>query len=54
SKFAFLKYLERLEEEGVQLIDCQIYTPHLESLGARPIPRKQFLLELTHLIPSWA
>lgn len=54
SKFAFLKYLESLEEEGVQLIDCQIYTPHLESLGARPIPRKQFLLELTHLIPSWA
>jgi len=24
------------------LIDCQVYTEHLESLGARMIPRKEF------------
>jgi leucyl/phenylalanyl-tRNA---protein transferase len=27
----------------VQLIDCQVHNPHLESLGARMIPRKQFI-----------
>jgi leucyl/phenylalanyl-tRNA--protein transferase len=52
SKYAFLQYVETLEREGVQLIDCQMYTPHLESLGARHIPRKQFLQELSQLIPA--
>ena len=52
SKYAFLQYVETMEREGVQLIDCQMYTPHLESLGARHIPRKQFLQELSQLIPA--
>jgi leucyl/phenylalanyl-tRNA--protein transferase len=43
SKFAFIKYVQQLQSEGVQLIDCQVYTAHLESLGARMIPRKLFL-----------
>ena len=43
SKFAFISYVEILMKEGVQLIDCQVYTEHLESLGARMIPRKEFL-----------
>jgi leucyl/phenylalanyl-tRNA---protein transferase len=43
SKFAFIKYVEQLKSEGVELIDCQVYTAHLESMGARMIPRKQFL-----------
>jgi leucyl/phenylalanyl-tRNA--protein transferase len=43
SKYAFIKYVEHLKSEGVQLIDCQVYTAHLESLGARMIPRSQFL-----------
>ncbi len=43
SKFAFIKYVQQLQSEGVQLIDCQVYTAHLESLGARMIPRKVFL-----------
>ncbi len=42
SKFAFIRYVEQLKEEGVELIDCQVYTPHLESLGARMISRDQF------------
>ena len=42
SKFAFIKYVEHLEKENVQLIDCQIYTGHLESLGARMISRELF------------
>ena len=43
SKYAFIKYVDRLIEEGVQLVDCQVYTEHLESLGARMINRKEFL-----------
>lgn len=43
SKFAFISYVQQLISEGVQLIDCQVYTAHLESLGARMIPRTQFI-----------
>ncbi len=43
SKFGFIKLVQKLEKEGVKLIDCQIYTSHLESLGAEEIPRDEFL-----------
>jgi leucyl/phenylalanyl-tRNA--protein transferase len=32
------------------MIDCQMYTPHLASLGARTIPRKEFMLRLEELV----
>ena len=50
SKFAFIRYVEQLKSEGVELIDCQVYTSHLESLGARMIPRKQFLNQIKSLL----
>lgn len=43
SKFAFTNYVRQLQKENVQLIDCQLHTHHLESLGARMIPRQQFI-----------
>ncbi len=43
SKFAFISYVQELIKEGVHLIDCQIYTEHLESLGARMIDRTSFI-----------
>ena len=43
SKFGFIKLVERLKNEGVKIIDCQVYTSHLESLGAEEIPRREFL-----------
>lgn len=43
SKFGFIKLVEKLTREGVKLIDCQIFTPHLKSLGAEEIPRTEFL-----------
>lgn len=43
SKYAFITLVQQLQKEGVVLIDCQIHTPHLESLGARMISRKEFL-----------
>lgn len=43
SKYALISYVQQLQQEGVVLIDCQIYTAHLESMGARMIPRKEFI-----------
>jgi leucyl/phenylalanyl-tRNA--protein transferase len=43
SKLAFTTYVGRLRDEGVGVIDCQVYTEHLESLGARMIPRNEFI-----------
>ncbi len=43
SKYAFIRYVQQLKEEGIKLIDCQVYTEHLESLGARMISRKEFI-----------
>lgn len=43
SKFALKRLCERLIEQEVALIDCQMATPHLLSLGARLIPRVEFL-----------
>lgn len=51
SKFAFARYVSFLQQQKVQLIDCQVYTPHLESLGARLIPRADFIGQLRQLIP---
>lgn len=47
SKFGFIKLVQKLEAEGVTLIDCQIYTEHLASLGAEEIPRSEFLKYLS-------
>lgn len=43
SKYGFIHLVKELEKEGLILIDCQVYTPHLASLGAAEIPRDIFL-----------
>jgi leucyl/phenylalanyl-tRNA--protein transferase len=43
SKFAFIHFVNYLKVEGIEVVDCQISNPHLESLGAEMIPRSQFL-----------
>jgi leucyl/phenylalanyl-tRNA--protein transferase len=43
SKFAFINLTRQLEKEGIVLIDCQVYTSHLESLGAGMIDRSVFM-----------
>lgn len=43
SKFAFIRLAQDLEKQDYQLIDCQIYTEHLKSLGAKEIDRDDFL-----------
>ena len=42
SKFGFVTLVRQLQAWGFVLIDCQMPTDHLESLGARSIPRTQF------------
>ena len=46
SKVAFVTLAQQLEQWGFKLIDCQVYTSHLESLGASMITRKNFLIAL--------
>ena len=43
SKFAFIKLAQDFQKEQHQLIDCQLHTSHLESLGAEEISREKFL-----------
>lgn len=50
SKYAFIKYVQQLQQEGIELIDCQVYTEHLESLGAKMIMREQFMQLIEFLI----
>ncbi len=51
SKFAFISYCRQLHQEGVRLIDCQVYTAHLERLGAERMPRHLFIELLNLEIP---
>ena len=50
SKYAFISYVQQLKHEGVELIDCQVYTEHLESLGAAMISRERFTSLLHELV----
>jgi leucyl/phenylalanyl-tRNA--protein transferase len=43
SKVALYFLVQRLKEKGFRLIDCQIPSPHLQSLGAKVMPRNEFL-----------
>ena len=43
SKFAFIKMAEQLGGQKYRVIDCQVHTDHLESMGAELIPRKEFV-----------
>jgi leucyl/phenylalanyl-tRNA---protein transferase len=50
SKVALAYLVHFLRQHGVELIDCQQETGHLASLGARPIPRKDFIAHLQKCI----
>jgi leucyl/phenylalanyl-tRNA--protein transferase len=46
SKVAFATLARHLERQGFELIDCQLPTSHLKSLGAGEIPRVEYLRRL--------
>lgn len=43
SKVAFIALVAHLKTNGYSLLDCQVHNNHLESLGAREIPRREFM-----------
>ena len=60
SKAAFVTLVQELTRRGVELIDSQVHTGHLETLGAKEISRKEYLNMLDSLLQkpdlqgSWA
>lgn len=42
SKIALAHLVDHAAERGIGLIDCQIASAHLRSLGSRPVPRREF------------
>jgi leucyl/phenylalanyl-tRNA--protein transferase len=59
SKVALVRLARQLQQWDFGLIDCQMETPHLASLGARTMPRAMFtarlaeLVKLPHLPGPW-
>ena len=49
SKIALAHLCAHLKQRGFGIIDCQMETAHLASLGARPIPRRDFAARLGEL-----
>lgn len=43
SKIALVHLVDRLKRDDFALIDCQVTSPHLRTLGSRSIPRSEFL-----------
>lgn len=50
SKVALAHLVRQLERWGFEIVDCQLSTEHLASLGARDIPRAEFLRQLHGLV----
>ncbi|WP_110687936.1 leucyl/phenylalanyl-tRNA--protein transferase [Salinicola aestuarinus] len=59
SKIALVHLAQHLDDHGFSLIDCQMHTPHLASLGARDIARQTFIgyleqcVNMVHPAPVW-
>jgi len=43
SKVAFVRLVRELQRREFRLIDCQVHTAHLASLGAATVPRREFV-----------
>ena len=54
SKVALHELVRWLQQRNVELIDCQVASDHLFTLGARLIPRADFIAQLEHGIPAVA
>ena len=57
SKIAMARLAAQLDRWRFPLIDCQLATDHLHSLGAQPMPRRQFVKAVERLVkepsPKW-
>jgi leucyl/phenylalanyl-tRNA--protein transferase len=52
SKIALVHLVQKLRVSKFGMLDCQMHTPHLASLGAREIARNEFSLRLSELIQN--
>ena len=52
SKAAFYYFVDHLKKGGFYLVDAQMYTNHMASLGARLIPRSDYLEKLAKAVKS--
>jgi leucyl/phenylalanyl-tRNA--protein transferase len=52
SKVAFISLAA--PEDNYKLLDCQVYNPHLESLGCREIDRVQFMDLIRNKVSSYS
>lgn len=52
SKAAFITFIRRSLHRGLQIVDCQIYTEHLASLGAKFIPGIDFQAAIRAAVPE--
>ena len=50
SKVCFAHLAKVAAQWGIELIDCQVHSEHLQSLGAREIPRTEYLNSLPQLL----
>jgi len=50
SKVALAQLVRQLGRWGFPLVDCQMSTSHLASLGARELPRTDFLRQVHQLV----
>ncbi len=50
SKIAFAHLIRQLRQRGIEMIDCQMRTHHLTSLGGREISRQHFVDRLNRLL----
>ncbi len=48
SKVALVHLIGELKKRRFRIIDCQVHSEHLQTLGARPIPRERFIRILAH------
>jgi len=60
SKYAFITACGFMASIGIKTIDCQMHSSHLESLGAFPVPRMEYLqmikkngFEIPQLLGTW-
>jgi Leu/Phe-tRNA-protein transferase len=50
SKVALCRLVEEIAARGYELIDCQVASAHLSSLGARDLPRASFVSRVAQAI----
>ena len=50
SKICLAHLVQISTQYGIELIDCQAHTPHLEKMGASEIPRNEFSEHIKNLL----